>query len=335
MLKVRKPGSPPPPKFTPSTPMLPVDVLWPLMAAALPPTLVSANRAKGALGDAVTTFSLESERGLVVPMPTLPVFATVITFVPLIGDPLITSKRLFPTRRLFPKLENTVPSDDMLWIHTFPSPVVFCQVSGAPPECARCNGPTGFVVPMPTLPVFITVSAFVPLPSGPLTTSNMLPPTRRLFPKLARTVPSDDMLWIHTLPGPEVFCQIRGAPPALARCKGPSGLVVPIPTLVPLSKIKELPSVPALSIHFASRFVVPVPVVWAVLCRGFVSCVPAPPAPLAPLALPPDAPVPDAPEPVDVSVVARAYADAGIPPKLSASAAFKAYGTLTNNTRRS
>src|SRR5216684_3456819 len=270
--------------------------------------------------------------GLVVPIPTLPVFITVRAFVPLIGDPLITSKRLFPTRRLFPKLENTVPFDDMLWIHTFPFPVVFCQVNGAPPECAKCNGPTGFVVPMPTLPVFITVSTFDPVNADPLITSKRLPPTRRLFPKLENTVPSDDMLCTHTLPRPDVFCQVSGAPPDRARCKGPTGLVVPMP-IFPLSKMEELPSVPALSTHFASRFVVPVPVVWAVLGRGFVSCVPAPPAPLAPLALPADAPVPDVLEPVDVSVVARAYADAGIPAKLSASAAFNAYGTLTKSTR--
>src|SRR6266851_6031888 len=202
--------------------------------------------------------------GLVVPMPTLPVFITVSAFDPVNADPLITSNRLFPTRRLFPKLENTVPSNDMLCTHTLPRPDVFCQVSGAPPECAKCNGPTGFVVPMPTLPVFITVSTFDPVNADPLITSKRLPPTRRLFPKLENTVPSDDMLCTHTLPRPDVFCQVSGAPPDRARCKGPTGLVVPMP-IFPLSKMEELPSVPALSTHFASRFVVPVPVVWAVL----------------------------------------------------------------------
>src|SRR5437763_2297563 len=45
-----------------------------------------------------------------------------------------------------------------------------------------------------------------------------------------------------------------------AICNWTTGLLVPIPTLPPTSVIAESPSVPALSVHLAILFCVPVPV---------------------------------------------------------------------------
>src|SRR6266851_4564660 len=185
---------------------MPVDVKFPapeptnvfcvpkLWANAVPPRVITPDVGLVVMGRLRLPATSSLAAGVVVPIPTLPVFITVSTFDPVNADPLITSNRLPPTRRLFPKLENTVPSDDMLCTHTLPRPDVFCQVSGAPPDRARCKGPTGLVVPMPIFPVFITVSTFDPVNAEPLITSNRLPATRRLFPKLENTVPSDDML---------------------------------------------------------------------------------------------------------------------------------------------
>src|SRR6266851_4335981 len=213
-----------------------------------------------------------------------------------------------------------------LWANAVPprviTPDVGLVVMGRLRLPATSSLAAGVVVPIPTLPVFITVSTFDPVNADPLITSNRLPPTRRLFPKLENTVPSDDMLCTHTLPRPDVFCQVSGAPPDRARCKGPTGLVVPMP-IFPLSKMEELPSVPALSTHFASRFVVPVPVVWAVLALllGLPGSVAD--CPLEALGA--------APGPAAVSFSIKE--DSGMPCSVSASAAFKAYGTLTKSTR--
>ena len=97
----------------------------------------------------------------------------------------------------------------------------------------------------------------------------------------------------------------------------PCGVAVPMPTLPPDSVIAESPSVPAPPlVHFTMTSVVPVPSTAATgspsalaVARGtaFLS---------APSAL-----------------GASAKAEAGMPPSVSASAAFKAYGTLTSSTR--
>jgi hypothetical protein len=84
---------------------------------------------------------------------------------------------------------------------------------------------------------------------------------------------------------------------------------------VPLWNSTEFPRVPVLLVHNGRKSVVPVPLNAGVLLLApafVIALIEVPPAPGA---------------------VASIKADAGSPPTVSASAAFNAYGTLSNSTR--
>ncbi len=97
-------------------------------------------------------------------------------------------------------------------------------------------------------------------------------------------------------------------------CSLAIGFVVPMPTLVPLSKICESPMV-SVAVNFATMLVVPLPSI-----RVFGSS----------MGTSPDSVAESPPAAGDSD---NMNADAGLPPSISASAALSAYGTLTSKTR--
>src|SRR6266478_5677406 len=101
----------------------------------------------------------------------------------------------------------------------------------------------------------------------------------------------------------------------LFRCSVLGGLLVPIPTFVPVSKIEELTTLAPVASNLATKF-----------------CVPPPPIVAAPIAPVLGNTVPT-PAPLPVAGLASTNDDTDLPPNVSASEAFSAYGTLTSSTR--
>src|SRR6266478_2420690 len=102
---------------------------------------------------------------------------------------------------------------------------------------------------------------------------------------------------------------------ALRMCSDLAGLAVPRPTFVPVSKIEELTTLAPVASNLATKF-----------------CVPPPPIVAAPIAPVLGNTVPTPPPPPVVGF-ASTNDDTDLPPNVSASEAFSAYGTLTSSTR--
>jgi hypothetical protein len=132
-------------------------------------------------------------------------------------------------------------------------------------------------------------------------------------------------------------------------CSAANGLFVPMPTFPLTSKIADGTRLDAAS-NFATKSSVSIaPAVAAVFAAllavaafGFnvpdvafnvVAGLEPGPGPAVALVLPVAVVVVAGLEPGSLDVLASTNADAGIPPSVSASAAFNAYGTLTSNTR--
>src|SRR6266478_919343 len=177
-------------------------------------------------------------------------------------------------------------------------------------------------LPPPLIFTFPATSSFcvgtpVPIPKvPPLDITNDLPATAAPFsyrknPNVSST--NADCCNSQKLFGKFVSSnRIVGAAPRM--CSDLAGLAVPRPTFVPVSKIEELMTFAPVASNLATKFCVPPPPIVA--------------APMAPV-LGNTVPTPAAPP----EGLASTNDDSGLPPKVSASDAFKAYGTLTSNTR--
>src|SRR6266446_243300 len=175
------------------------------------------------------------------------------------------------------------------------------RITGA--ELRMCSFRCGVPVPIPRFPALLTTNDL---------SATAAPFSYRKNPNVSNT--NADCCNSQKLFGKFVSSnRIVGA--ALFRCSVLAGLLVPIPTFVPVSKIEEFTTLAPVASNLATKFCVPPPPIVA-----------APMAPVLGNTAPTPVPLPD-------EGLASTNDDSGFPPNVSASAAFNAYGTLTNNTR--